>query len=129
MGAGKDASVQVSADDAAYSDCGGFNSSIDESVKDLDVTEYNDGSNQRIPGLMDGQFTIDGNRDPANAGQVILDTAFRAGTNVWVKIFPDGASGVKAECLVTNRKIDPPVNDKVTVKYTMKLANGDVTDV
>ena len=127
--AGFNGTIEVSTDDgSSYDPIGGANNvSFDDTMAELDATEFGDTNNQRIYGLGDATFSVSANYHGSDTGQAAIRTEKNARNNIIVKYLPDGTSGWSAECMVTSISVSQAVDDKVVVEYSFALANGSVS--
>lgn len=126
--AGFPGKIEVGTNGSTYDDIGGANDvSFDDTMEELDATEFGDSNVQRIYGLGDAEFSVTANFQGSDAGQGVIRTAKAARDNIFVRYLPDGTNGWSAECLCTSISTSQSVDDKVVIEYTFVLANGSVS--
>jgi len=112
-------------------DIAGINNiTFDPTLDQLDVTDF-DSSCERefIPGLSSGTITIAGDYEPTDTnGQVVLVNAWKNKTLLTTTTKPaftvDGTNGFSADAYVSSFSINPTVEGKVTVTYTLQLTGA-----
>jgi hypothetical protein len=123
---GCDITIDFSTDDGAvdtYVEADGIkNASFSESPDMLDSTDFkqSDRAKHRFQGLSDGSISLDGDLEPADAGQAKLLAARRNGTQLWCRIRWDGTNGDKVVCRVTGREVSGGVEGSVEVSYSLE---------
>lgn len=127
---GKDVTIEVSAAaGSGYAVVGELDSSsVDLSVDLEDVTSFGDEARKQLALLFDGGVELGGRYDAADAGIVILASAFFGRSSVWVQATWSGAVGTNIECLVSSFKRSAAPNGTVKVTFSLKaVAESDTT--
>lgn len=102
---------------------GGMDSNgLNQMAEMLDITAFGNTFKKRMPGIKDTGIEASGNKDPADAGQVMIQTAYTNGTTIFVGIYPQGTgvAGTQVECYVEGIDEKGSVAGKQT--FTPKFA-------
>jgi predicted secreted protein len=120
--AGKSVTVEVSTDDAAYNAVDEINSvSMNHGGNNYDVSEFGASYVSRIQGLKDCSWSLSGFYDPADTnGQVVIRTAFTAGSDLYVRMYPDGSAGFKQQVAVSGFNISGSVDGPVELSIELE---------
>lgn len=123
----KGAVIHSSSDNSTYTVIAGVkNYDAPLSATLLDTTSFanNSGYVQRgLQGLKDFSISLDGDWDPGNAPQALLQTSLLTYATVYIKILPDGTNGFKYPCVVESFDVSAAVNGISTFKCSLK-GNG-----
>ena len=98
----------------------------------LEVTNLKDAASNpdaaRIYGLRDMDVTLSGKYDQGDTdGQQAVQAAQLAGSELWVKVLPDGTHGVKFQCLVESIDMDASVGGVAGWKASLKKTGAATT--
>lgn len=119
---GHAAAVRVATTDATGSEVDGVNS-IDwgPNRELLETTDFADttAARTRIGGLKDFSATLSGDYESSDTGQGIIRTAFDDGTSVFLRFLPNGSTGFKCECKVSEFKVSASFDGKVEFSATL----------
>lgn len=101
----------------------------------LDVTDFKDTSaaKLKLAALLDGQISLQGDLEMADAPQQLLRSSFLTGASVWISCYfnPAGAAGskgFKVECKVASFDINAAVAGKVEFSCTLEFTGAPVVD-
>jgi len=87
------------------------NASMKHSGNLVELSHFGDTYKTRGAGLKDVTYSLKGFWDPADTnGQVVLRSAFIAGSDLWLTILPDGSTGWKQQVLVDSFDISAAVD-------------------
>lgn len=114
--AGHAVAVSISADDVTYNEIDGINDvSFGPTRELLESTDFKDtsGARTRFAGLKDGAISLSGQYESADTAQAAVRTAWENGTDCYVKILWNGATGHKVKTLVENFEIKAAVDGAV----------------
>jgi len=114
-------------------DVAGINSiTFDPVLDQLDTTDFDsNGEREFIPGLSSATITLAGDYEPTDTnGQTVLVNAWKNKTLLTTTTAPaftvDGTNGFSADAYVASFSINPTVEGKVTVTYSLQLT-GTIT--
>lgn len=111
--------IDVSTDDTTYNTIGGCNSTTFPMARQvLDTTEFEDTAVDRILGLWDFSPTAGGHYDASDTGQSAIQSAFINGTDLYVRVLPDGTNGYKVKCKVSTFELNPELTGTSTFSAT-----------
>jgi len=112
-------------------DVAGINSiTFDPVLDQLDTTDFDSNGNREfIPGLKSGTITLAGDYEPTDTnGQVVLVNAYSNSTLLTTTTKPaftvDGTNGFSADAYVSSFSVNPTVEGKATVTYTLQLTGA-----
>jgi len=121
---GRISKLEVSADDATYTQVGRLNS-IDGDIgyDSADVTSFGDYAKAQYPTLSKFSGSASGRYDHVDAGQVIIMAAIDTPALLWVRAYFDGTHFRKCQCTV-NVKIGAKEEDVPTFEFSFESAGG-----
>lgn len=103
------------------------NWNADIEIDMLDVTSLGDDWKKNIAGLCSWSGSIECSFDSADTtGQIALQTAALAGTDVALALFTDATHNYAGNAKISNVSIEDPVDDKVTISFDFE-GNGECT--
>lgn len=126
----RSAKVATSPNDGVYTDIAGLRDDIsfDGSRAEIDSTDRDTaGFTTNVPGRGSATMSFTAHYDPGDAGQAALETAFDAGTQVWIRYRPATGGGLpqrKALATITSFKASSP-NDALNLISVSVKFSGD----
>lgn len=112
-------------------DVAGINSiTFDPVLDQLDTTDFDSLCEREfIPGLSSGTISLAGDYEPTDTnGQTVLVNAWKNKTLLTTTTQPsftvDGTNGFGADAFVSAFSINPTIEGKVTVSYTLQLTGA-----
>lgn len=126
---GKDMKIQASTDGTAWTVVEGLdNASMGLGGENIDITTFQAAWAKRIQGIKDNTFTLSGNYEPSDPGQLMIRDALLNDTNLHIQFLPDGVAGFKQEVKVGSFEPAGQVRGKVEINIQLE-GNGPVTTV
>jgi predicted secreted protein len=100
------------------------------SATKLVITDFADTSAAQkvMTGLKDFACTLSGHYNSADTAQALLHTLWASGADVYLRYLPDGSTGFKVVCKVTDYKFSGGVDETVKASYTL-TGNGAIAAV
>jgi predicted secreted protein len=91
----------------------------------IDVSEFGDDWKRSLRGILDATFDLQGNYEPSDTtGQGVLETAFMAGTDVFIQYLPDGTAGWQMQATITKFSADSGVDKEVSLQVSGNQTGG-----
>lgn len=95
----------------------------------LETTDFWDTSEDYLPGMKTGSFTVEGNWNDAGGGLGKIQDAHDAGETIELACTPDEANyekgGYEGTFYVSELNVQSGANDKATFTATFEFADGD----
>ncbi|GAA0360960.1 phage tail tube protein [Bacillus horti] len=115
--AGRKLKVNVSTDGTSFSEVLQLNEATMTNEGDnQDVSTFGSDFIQRLQGLKDSSYSLNGFYDPSNtAGQVAIRDAWLNNTPLYVQFLPDGESGFEQEVKVSSYEVTASAEGTVEV--------------
>jgi len=99
---------------------------ISISHNELDVTSLGNTAFDRIKGIEDVEFTVEGYVESSDAGQVILEDEFNDAGTIDVAVFPTGDSnGFRARCICFSNEQTAEKDSPNTFSASLMISDGN----
>lgn len=126
---GEDAVIEVSADDVTFdpiSDLNSYSYEVANQINNFPV--FQRATAHGVPGTDTITLTLSGLYSVGDAGQDAIRAAKAAGTNVTIKLLPDGTNGISISCRVGSVKHSGTPENPGEVSFEFAAA-ADPVDV
>lgn len=110
-----------------YTEIDGINKgSIKLNGESLDTTDFKDTSafRTKIASLRNASGSMSGDYEPADVPEAAIIAAWLAGTNVFIKVLPDGTKGFLGEAVITNIGLDADVGGKAAISIDWEFTGA-----
>lgn len=119
--AGFEGNVRVSTDGGSGNPLNGCNSiTVNRGRNLLDITDFEDSAVNRLAGLKDSSVQLSGHYDAADTAQAALETAFDAGTVIYIRHVWDGTKYIQVQGLVESHEVSATPSETVTFSVTVQ---------
>lgn len=91
----------------------------------IDTSSFGEDWKSALVGMLDATLDIQGNYRPDDTGgQVVMDTAFTAGSDLFIQWLPDGTNGWQMQVMMTKFATDGGVDTAVGLTVSANQTGG-----
>jgi predicted secreted protein len=94
----------------------------------VDITTLTDSDINRLLGVRDNSYTIEGNYDTSDTtGQIVIRTSLTADSSLFVQFLPDGSTGYRQQVIVSKFEVSGAAGAS-KISFSIELmATGAIT--